>query len=231
LADQHGNVRHVFERDCSVQRRHQKVIEEAPAPRLPRPWLERAAGRTANIMKSLGYDVIGTVETLNDGAENFDFLEVNTRLQVEHAVTEAVTGIDLVEAQIRLAAGQHLHDVLPAKLELNGHAIEARIYAEDPVRFFPSPGTLEVLDLPAGKGIRIETGYTAGNRITPYYDPLIAKLIVHAENRTAALQKLRSALDAVVVKGVKTNIPFLLQVLADEDFQAGRVHTGLTAKV
>jgi len=231
LADRHGSVRHVFERDCSVQRRHQKVIEEAPAPRLPRAWLDQAAAHTAKILEGIGYDVIGTVETLNDGTNSFQFLEVNTRLQVEHAVTEAVTGIDLVEAQIRLAAGQKLGQVLPHTLSITGHAIEARIYAEDPVRFFPSPGKLEALELPLGQGVRVETGYAAGNSITPYYDPLIAKLIVHADDREAAIGKLHNALSAAVIKGVKTNIPFLLNVLEHDEFKEGNVHTGLAATI
>src|SRR5690606_8861354 len=149
LADTQGNVRHLFERDCSIQRRHQKVIEESPAPLLPRSLVATAADDIVNVLSKLRYDIIGTAETL-DGGDDFQFLEMNTRLQVEHAVTEEITGVDLVAAQIRLAAGESLASVLPAELSTRGHAIEARIYAEDPVRFYPSPGTLKTLRFPSG---------------------------------------------------------------------------------
>jgi acetyl-CoA carboxylase, biotin carboxylase subunit len=231
LADRYGNVRHVFERDCSVQRRHQKVIEEAGAPNLPRGAVDAAAGRIVDVLRELGYDVIGTVETLYDGAGNFNFLEMNTRLQVEHAVTEEVTGIDLVEAQVRLAYGAPLDTVLPQEIRLEGHAVQARIYAEDPVRFFPSPGLLKTLRLPAGEGIRVETGYAEGNRITPFYDPMIAKVIAKGPDRATAIDRLLAALEATVVEGVKTNIPFVRQVLQSAGFRRGDVHTGLGAEV
>ncbi len=229
LADRHGKARHVFERDCSVQRRHQKVIEESPAPGLPRAQIEAMAERIADLLGGMGYDVIGTVEMLYTPELGFMFLEMNTRLQVEHAVTEEVCGVDLVQAQIRLAAGEPLTAVLPGQIKPCGHAIEARIYAEDPVRFFPSPGLLERFSLPLGEGVRLETGYTAGARITPYYDPMIAKLIAHADHRTAAVAKLRQALQSADIVGVKTNIPFLIRVLESDEFVAGRVHTGLAA--
>lgn len=231
LADRHGNVRHLFERDCSVQRRHQKVIEEAGAPAIPRPDLSAAADTITGILSRMGYDVIGTVETLYDGAGGFNFLEMNTRLQVEHAVTEAVTGIDLVASQIRLAWGDRLDAVLPQEITMHGHAIEARIYAEDPVRFFPSPGPLKTLRFPTGEGLRLETGYEEGNAITPYYDPTIAKLIAHGSSRAQAIDRLIAALDATVIEGVKTNIAFIRQVLSSPEFQAGNVHTGLGAEV
>jgi acetyl-CoA carboxylase biotin carboxylase subunit len=231
LADRHGNVRHLFERDCSVQRRHQKVIEEAGAPAIPRARLAAAADTITGILGRLGYDVIGTVETLYDGQGGFNFLEMNTRLQVEHAVTEEVTGIDLVASQVRLAYGERLDAVLPDGVTLQGHAIQARIYAEDPVRFFPSPGLLKTLRLPAGEGIRVETGYAQGCRVTPFYDPMIGKLIVRAATRAEAIARLLEALDATVVEGVKTNIPFIRQVLQSPEFAAGDVHTGLGADV
>lgn len=231
LADRQGKVRHLFERDCSVQRRHQKVIEESPAPQLPRAWLNDAAMRTAKILEDVRYDVIGTVETLNDGTERFDFLEVNTRLQVEHAVTEAITGIDLVHSQIRLAWGISLDDVIVNEPTIIGHAIEVRVYAEDPIRFYPSSGVLTALELPVGPGIRVEAAYAVGNRITPYYDPLIAKLIVHQPDRSSAIALMCEALNAAVVDGVKTNIPFLKQVLQDDAFLSGNVHTGLTQQI
>ncbi|HEY8709895.1 MAG TPA: biotin carboxylase N-terminal domain-containing protein [Burkholderiaceae bacterium] len=231
LADRYGNVRHLFERDCSVQRRHQKVIEEAGAPNLPRAAVDAAADRIVGVLRELGYDVIGTVETLYDGAGNFNFLEMNTRLQVEHAVSEEVTGIDIVEAQVRLAYGAALNTVLPEQIRMEGHAVEARIYAEDPVRFFPSPGLLKTLRLPSGPGIRVETGYAEGNRITPFYDPMIAKVIAKGSDRAQAIDRLLEALDATVVEGVKTNIPFVRQVLQSAGFRSGDVHTGLGGEV
>ncbi|AZG09647.1 biotin carboxylase [Pigmentiphaga sp. H8] len=231
LADRHGNVRHLYERECSVQRRHQKVVEEASAPGLPRAALDAAADRVTRILADMRYDVIGTVETLYDGEGGFNFLEMNTRLQVEHAVTEAVTGIDLVQAQVRLAFGERLDAVLPSSVGLNGHAIEARIYAEDPLRFLPSPGPLARLEWPSGPGIRVETGYAQGNRVTPYYDPMIAKLIVHAEDRPRALAALEEALRATVVEGVRTNIPFVLALLRNERFVNADIDTGLAAEV
>lgn len=230
LADTAGRAAVLFERDCSVQRRHQKILEEAPAPGLPRAAVDAMAARVAEVMQGLGYDNIGTVETLAGGGA-FDFLEMNTRLQVEHAVTEAITGIDLVQAQIRLAAGEPLGAVLPERVALTGHAIEARLYAEDPVRFLPSPGRLNVLRWPCRPGLRIETGYAEGNVVTPHFDPMIAKLIVHAPSREEAMDELARALAETRIEGVKTNIPFLQQLLRDADFRAGRVHTGLTPQV
>ena len=227
LADRAGNVRHLFERDCSIQRRHQKVIEESPAPQIPRLVLNKAGDDIAAVMQKLKYDNIGTAETLHACGTDFAFLEMNTRLQVEHAVTEEITGIDIVCAQIRLAAGESLSNVLPEKISIIGHAIEARIYAEDPVKFFPSPGLLKTLKFPTGDGIRVETGYTEGSLITPYYDPLIAKLIVHAPDRNQAINKLIAALDQTEVQGVKHNIPFVRMVLDCEEFRAGNIHTGL----
>lgn len=226
LADRHGEVRHLFERDCSIQRRHQKVLEESPAPLLPRADLDAAAARFTQVLAELRYDVIGTVESLYEEQQGFSFLEMNTRLQVEHAVTEEITGIDLVQSQIRLAAGESLASVIPHDPAICGHAIEARIYAEDPVRFFPSPGKLSTFVPPSGRGIRVETGYTAGNQVTPHYDPMLAKVIAHAPTRDQAIRRLSDALSAFEIQGVKTNISFVQRVLAFEDFAAGRVHTG-----
>ena len=231
LADHHGNVRHLFERDCSIQRRHQKVIEESPAPLLPRPRVASAGDEIVQVLRKLRYDVIGTVETLYGGEVDFQFLEMNTRLQVEHAVTEEITGIDLVVAQIRLAAGERLDDVLPSTIVTQGHAIEARIYAEDPVRFYPSPGMLKTLRFPTGDGIRVETGFSEGSVVTPYYDPMIAKLIVHAPDRPSAIERLIGALDSTTIEGVKHNIPFVRRVLDSEEFRAGHVHTGLGSEI
>lgn len=231
LADRHGNVRHLFERDCSVQRRHQKVIEEAGAPRIPRIKIDSTANEICSILARMGYDVIGTVETLYDESGGFQFLEMNTRLQVEHAVTEEVTGIDLVASQVRLAWGEHLDKVLPNDPVMQGHAIQARIYAEDPVRFFPSPGQLKTLRLPSGEGIRVETGYAEGSVVTPFYDPMIAKVIARGASRAEAISRLEDALAETEISGVKTNIPFVRQVLRSREFMDGDVHTGLGSEV
>lgn len=230
LADRHGNARHLYERDCSVQRRHQKVIEEARAPRVPTAETQALGERIAALLAELGYDVIGTVEMLRDQQGRYSFLEMNTRLQVEHAVTEAITGLDLVQAQIRLAAGERLDRVVPADLRASGHAIELRVYAEDPVRFIPSPGTLAVFELPRGPGVRTETGYRAGNAVSPHYDPMIAKIIVHGADRAQAIARAEQALAETEIAGVKTNLPFLARALAFEPWRQGRLHTGIVAQ-
>jgi acetyl-CoA carboxylase biotin carboxylase subunit len=231
LGDRFGSVRHLFERDCSVQRRHQKVIEEAPAPLVDRNQIEGLADSVAAILQKMGYDNIGTVEMLMGADGSFSFLEMNTRLQVEHGVTEEVTGVDLVQAQIRSAAGERLETILPERIELNGHAIQARVYAEDPKRFFPSPGKLKVYRPPVDPGVRIETGYAEGRDVTPHYDPLLAKVIVHAPTRVAAIERLCDALEAFAIEGVKNNIPALLAILRSAPFRAGQVHTGIVAEV
>lgn len=231
LADRHGQVRCLYERDCSVQWRNQKVVEEAPAPYIPREAVQAMARRLETILSDIGYDVIGTVEMLYTPATGFTFLEVNTRLQVEHAVTEEVTGLDIVAAQIRLAAGEPLSAVLPVAVECRGHAVEARIYAEDPVRFFPSPGELTVFQPPSGDGIRVETGYAAGTRVSSHYDPMLAKVIAHGVDRNVAVARLTGALDRFRIEGVKTNIPYVLRVLRDPAFVAGQLHTQLGASI
>ena len=230
LGDRYGSVRHLYERDCSVQRRHQKVIEEAAAPLLERKLIEGLADSVAAILQKMGYDNIGTVEMLMGADGSFSFLEMNTRLQVEHGVTEEVTGIDLVQAQIRSAAGERLNTILPEQIELKGHAIQARVYAEDPKRFFPSPGNLKVYRPPLDPGVRIETGYAEGRDVTPHYDPLLAKVIVHASTRQAAIARLCDALEAFAIEGVKHNIPALLTILRSAPFREGRVHTGIVAE-
>jgi len=235
FADTHGNAVYLFERDCSVQRRHQKVLEEAPAPFM-RPEHRRAMGNAAvACAKAIGYVGAGTVEFIaadsfaRDGA--FYFMEMNTRLQVEHPVTEMVTGEDLVEWQLRVAAGEPLPRQQD-EIELRGHAIEARIYAEDPERgFLPSIGTLAHLRSPVeGPAVRVDTGVRAGDAITPYYDPMIAKLIVHGEDREAALRRLGEALDEYEIVGVATNVAFLKRVVAHQAFASGAVDTGLIAR-
>ena len=229
LADRHGDAVHLFERDCSVQRRHQKIIEEGPAPGLSRDRLDPLADRLVDVFAGAGYDSIGTVETLCGAGGVVTFLEMNTRLQVEHGVTEEITGVDLVASQIRLAAGEALGSVLEGPIERNGHAIEARVYAEDPVRFFPSPGPLDVFRPPSD--VRVETGYREGQSVTPFYDPLLAKVIAHGSDRTAAIGRLLQALDDFTVEGVKTNIPALVQILRSEEFATGRIDTGLATDV
>jgi acetyl-CoA carboxylase biotin carboxylase subunit len=231
LGDRHGNVVHLFERDCSVQRRYQKMIEEAPAPNVSRDRIVTMAARLADKLGSAGYDNIGTVEMLMDAGGELSFLEMNTRLQVEHGVTEEITGADLVRGQIRSAAGDRLADILPGPIAVDGHAIQARIYAEDPKRFFPSPGKLTVFRPPTGEGIRIETGYAEGRDVTPHYDPMIAKVIVHQPTREAAGTALVQVLDAFAIEGVKTNISTLLAVLKSEEFVSGRPDTELVGRV
>ena len=231
IADNFGNCTHLFERDCSVQRRHQKVIEEAPGPGIARAAIETLGADIAGKLGSAGYNNIGTVEMLMDGDGQFSFLEMNTRLQVEHGVTEEVTGIDIVKTQIRLAADEKLPDVLPNAPSLDGHAIEARVYAEDPKRFFPSPGKLEVFRPPVTAGVRIETGYREGLDVTPHYDPLLAKVIVKRPTRDRAIDDLIEALGAFEVRGVKSNIPALVTVLGSDQFRSGHVHTGLINEV
>jgi len=222
LADRFGNVLSLFERDCSTQRRYQKVIEEAPAPAIDRQALAGMSQRLSAILGEIGYDVIGTVEMLYTPDSGFSFLEVNTRLQVEHAISEAVTGVDIVQAQIRLAAGEKLSSVIGRQPIVTGHAIEARVYAEDPVRFLPSPGVLKAFEWPEPRpGLRIETGYAQGNRVSSHYDPMVAKVIAHSADRAAAIRELSSALGRMRVEGIKTNIPMILQVLGSERFQAG----------
>jgi acetyl-CoA carboxylase biotin carboxylase subunit len=231
LADRHGQLRCLYERDCSTQRRHQKVLEEAPAPGLDRAAFQDMAARLEGMLAGLGYDVIGTVEMLYTPESGFSFLEINTRLQVEHAVTEAVTGVDLVGAQLRLAAGDRMEEVLRKVPPLSGHALEARVYAEDPVRFLPSPGVLQVFAPPALPGVRIETGYAEGCRVSSHYDPMLAKVIAHAATREQALDLLKTALAQFRVEGVKTNIPFIQRVLDDPEFRAGRVCTGMAGRI
>jgi 3-methylcrotonyl-CoA carboxylase alpha subunit len=225
FADKHGNTVHLFERECSIQRRHQKVFEEAPAPGLDAKR-QTAMGKAAvTAARGVGYVGAGTVEFIAD-AESFYFIEMNTRLQVEHPVTEMVTGLDLVEWQFRVAAGE----VLPADqrdLRLQGHAIEARLYAEDPDRgFLPQTGTLHGLRLPSGDVARVDTGVRQGDRVTPFYDPMIAKIIVWGEDRPAALERLRRALAGTAVLGVVTNLGLLVRVADHPEFAAAAIDTG-----
>ena len=231
IGGRHGNVAHLFERDCSVQRRHQKIIEEAHAPGLGREQLAPLLDRIGTTLSTLGYDSLGTVEMLLAPDGEFRFLEMNTRLQVEHGVTEEITGVDLVQAQLRCAAGDRLADVLPPQIRTEGHAIQARVYAEDPKRFLPSPGTLTTFVPPAAEHVRVETGYRAGMDVTPHYDPLLAKVIAWAPSRAQAIERLMLALGEFAIAGLRHNIPALLQILDSEEFRRGDVHTGLAMQV
>ncbi len=230
FADAHGNCIHLNERDCSLQRRYQKVIEEAPAPGMTAALRAEMGATAVRAAKTVGYVGAGTVEFIADGTQGLGpggywFLEMNTRLQVEHPVTEAITGFDLVEWQFRVAAGERLA-VAQHQVPLDGHAIEARIYAEDPARgLLPSTGKLLALEFP--EGVRIDTGVEAGAQISPHYDPLIAKLIAHAPTREAALAKLADALDRTVIAGPRSNVGFLAALAREAEVRGGRIDTGL----
>ncbi len=226
LGDSYGDVCHFFERDCSVQRRHQKLIEESPAVSIDRGEISALAAQVAHILKELKYDNIGTVEMLRGDEGAYSFLEMNTRLQVEHAVTEEITGVDLVKAQIRTAGGEPSSSILPSPIEHQGHAIEVRVCAEDPVNFYPSPGKLSAFKIPEGRGIRVETGYAEGTSVSPYYDPLVAKVISHADTRSETISQLVEALNNFEISGIKTNIPFLIGMLSSEAYISGEINTG-----
>jgi len=236
FADRHGNVIHLNERDCSLQRRHQKVIEEAPAPGMTAELRAAMGAAAVEAARAVGYEGAGTVEFIADGArglrpDGFWFMEMNTRLQVEHPVTEETTGFDLVEWQFRVAAGEVLR-VAQEEVPLHGHAIEARLYAEDPDRgFLPSTGTLVALELPRGDAIRIDSGVEAGDQITPYYDPMIAKVIARGPTREAALDRLADALDRTVVAGIRSNVGLLAALARAADFRHGRFDTGLVERM
>ena len=224
FGDSRGNIRHMGERECSIQRRHQKLIEEAPAPGLDASLRTRMGDMAVAAARSVGYTNAGTVEFLLDAQGRFYFMEMNTRLQVEHPVTEEVTGVDMVKEQIAVAAGEAL-SFLDSKLSPRGHAIEFRINAEDPVTFKPSPGRITAFHPPGGHGVRVDTAAYQGYLIPPYYDSLIAKLIVSGRDREEAMARGRRALDLFVIEGVKTNIPTHRKILEDPDFVGGRVST------
>lgn len=224
LADQHGNYLYLWERECSIQRRHQKVIEEAPSPFLDEQTRRKMGETAVKAAKHIGYTNAGTIEFLVDEQKNFYFLEMNTRLQVEHPVTEEITGLDLVEEQLRVAAGKTL-PYTQEQIKQDGHAIEVRIYAEDPKTFFPSPGKITVFETPNGEHIRNETAVTSGSTVTPFYDPMIAKLIVKGQSRQEAIERMLQALENYKVEGIKTNIPMLKEVLSHPQFQKGNTTT------
>ena len=225
LADQHGHVEILGERECSIQRRHQKLLEEAPSPGVSPKLRKKTMDTLRKAMKEVGYTNAGTVEFLMDENGNLYFIEVNARIQVEHPVTELVTGVDLVKSQIRIAAGEKLSDILTGPIEITGHAIECRINAEHPETFTPSPGRITGLNLPGGIGVRVDTAVYTDGIIPPYYDSLVAKLIVHGKDRTEAIQRMRRALDMFVVEGIHTSIPLHQRILADPDFIAANLST------
>jgi acetyl-CoA carboxylase biotin carboxylase subunit len=224
LGDRHGNVLHLGERECSIQRRHQKVLEESPSVVID-PEVRASTGRqVAEALSRLGYSSAGTVEFLRDTTGKLYFIEMNARIQVEHPVTEMVTGVDLVKSQIRLAAGERLDEVV-GPVEFRGHAIECRINAEDSETFVPSPGRITAFRVPGGPGIRVDTAVYADAVVPPYYDSLVAKLIAHGRDRAEAIARMQCALDGFVVEGIKTTIPLQKRILADPDFVAGNFDT------
>lgn len=224
LADEYGNVIHLGERECSIQRRHQKLLEEAPSP-VVTPELRKRMGEVAvRACKEIGYSSAGTFEFLLDEDGSFYFMEMNTRIQVEHPVTEMVTAIDIVRQQIRIAQGEEL-GFEQNDIQLFGHSIECRINAEDPETFVPSPGKITGLNIPGGPGVRVDTAVYSGYTVPPFYDSMIAKLIVHARSRDLAIARMRRALEAMVVEGIKTTIPLHLKIMNDERFQAGDFST------
>lgn len=230
LADEHGNVEVLFERECSIQRRHQKLIEEAPSPVL-RPELREEIRRSlAKAMRDIGYTNAGTVEFLMDAEGKLHFIEVNARIQVEHPVTELITGVDLVKSQIRIAAGEKLTDILPPSIAISGHAIECRINAEHPETFVPSPGRITGLNLPGGIGVRVDTAVYTDGVIPPYYDSLVAKVIAHGATREEARHRMLRALDMFVVEGIYTSIPLHQKILRDEDFITANFDTNYIAR-
>jgi acetyl-CoA carboxylase biotin carboxylase subunit len=230
LADEQGDVEVLFERECSIQRRHQKLIEEAPSPVLSPELREATCAALRKAMRDIGYTNAGTVEFLMDDKGSLYFIEVNARIQVEHPVTEAITGVDLVKSQILVAAGATLSDILPRPLAIRGHAIECRINAEHPETFAPSPGRITGLNIPGGIGIRVDTAVYTDGVIPPYYDSLVAKLIAHGATRQEAIDRMLRALDMFVVEGIYTSIPLHKRILSDEDFRAARFDTNYIAR-
>jgi acetyl-CoA carboxylase biotin carboxylase subunit len=224
LGDHHGAVVHLGERECSIQRRHQKLLEEAPSVAVTEKMRRKLGGSVVDAARAVQYTNAGTFEFLLDDKGNFFFLEVNTRVQVEHPVTEWITGIDIVKEQIRIAAGERL-SFKQGDVTFNGHAIECRVNAEDPETFAPSPGVIHAFSVPGGPGVRVDTFAHAECTIPPYYDSMIAKIVVHGRDRQEAIARMRRTLEMTVIEGIKTSIPLHLKILSDPDFQAGRLST------
>src|SRR6202167_6297727 len=225
LADEHGNVATLGERECSIQRRHQKLIEEAPSLQVDAKMREEIGKTVRRSLEHVGYQNAGTIEFLMDEDGKLYFIEMNTRIQVEHPVTEAITGIDLVKAQLRIASGEKLDAILPSKLEMRGHAIECRINAEHPQKFTPSAGQITAFNVPGGNGVRVDTAQYAEGVVPPYYDSLIAKLIVHGKDRAEAMARMSRALEMFVVEGIHTTIPLHRRILEDAEFRDGNFDT------
>jgi acetyl-CoA carboxylase biotin carboxylase subunit len=225
LADQHGSVISLGERECSIQRRHQKLIEEAPSLQVTPKMREDIAKTLKRSLENVGYQNAGTVEFLMDEDGKLYFIEMNTRIQVEHPVTEMVTGIDLVKAQLRIACGEKLSSILPHPIQIRGHAIECRVNAEHPEKFTPSAGKITAFNVPGGNGIRVDTAQYAEGVVPPYYDSLIAKLIVHGNDREEAMQRMKRALGMFIVEGIHTTIPLHSRIFEDEEFRSGKFDT------
>ncbi len=221
LADEHGHVMSLGERECSIQRRHQKLIEEAPSLQVTPKQREHLGKTIERSLKEIGYWNAGTIEFLMDEDGSIYFIEMNTRIQVEHPVTEMITGVDLVKAQLRIAAGEKLSHIVPEKPAINGHAIECRINAEHPEKFIPSPGRISVYNVPGGNGVRVDTAQYAEGVVPQYYDSLIAKLICHGKDREEAMNKMQRALSQFVVEGIHTTIPLHQRIFADPEFRSG----------
>ncbi len=219
LADSHGNAIHLGERDCSMQRRHQKVIEEAPAPGITEEQRNRIGERCVRACQEIGYQSAGTFEFLYENGE-FYFIEMNTRLQVEHPVTEMITGVDIVREQLRIAAGEKL-SITQDQVQIQGHAIECRINAEDPKTFMPSPGLITLWHAPGGPGVRVDSHIYSGYKVPPYYDSMIGKVITHGGDRDAAIARMKNALGEIVIEGIKTNVPLHQEIFQHAAFQAG----------
>jgi len=229
LADTHGNVVHLGERDCSMQRRNQKIIEECPSPVLSHELRARMGEATVNLVKAIGYENAGTIEYLVDDSGNFYFMEMNTRIQVEHPITEELHGVDLIKEQVQIAAGLPISKHLLAQ-EPRGHAIECRINAEDPFRnFTPSPGTIHLWYAPGGRGVRVDTHVYTNYSVPPYYDSMIAKLVVHGATRESAIRRMRRALKEFIIEGIHTTIPFQLGIINHPDFINGKYHINWVA--
>jgi len=231
LGDQHGHVEVLGERECSIQRRHQKLIEEAPSTAVSPELRSRISENLRVALKAIGYTNAGTVEFLMDARQNLYFIEVNARIQVEHPVTELITGVDLVKSQIRIAAGERLADILRGPVRMCGHAIECRINAEHPETFTPSPGRITGFNLPGGAGIRVDTAAYQDGVIPPYYDSLVAKLIAYGSDRAEAIARMSRALEMFVVEGIYTSIPLHQRILAHPDFIAGKLDTGFLPRI
>ncbi|HEB73555.1 MAG TPA: acetyl-CoA carboxylase biotin carboxylase subunit [Nitrospirae bacterium] len=225
MADSHGNVMSLGDRDCSIQRRHQKLIEETPSPQLSESSREEISGHAVALARQIGYKSLGTVEFLYDKNGDYYFIEMNTRIQVEHTVTECVTGLDLVKEQIRIASGEKLR-FTQDDIRIHGHSIECRINAEDPYKFTPNPGIITGLNIPGGPGIRVDTALYVESEVMPHYESLVAKLIVHGIDRAEALAKMNRALSEFHIGGIKTTIPLHLDILGSEEFLSGHYHTG-----